>query len=200
MFLIGASGHAKVVIDCLSSQGIEVKGFFDRDPHVRSLKAVKVIGAHPSSDTNDTYLVSIGDNQTRKKVVDSLPFARFAKAIHASVIMSSDVQIQEGSVLMHGVIIQSSVQIGKHVIVNTNSSIDHDCMIEDFVHIAPKVALCGNVHVGEGTLIGVGASVIPNIKIGKWAIIGAGTAVYKDVPDYAVVVGNPGKIIRYTNE
>ena len=73
-------------------------------------------------------------------------------------------------------------------------------MVEDFAHIAPKVALCGGVKVGEGALLGVGVVVIPGIKIGKWSIIGAGSVVTKDVPDYAVVVGNPARILKYNHE
>ena len=73
-------------------------------------------------------------------------------------------------------------------------------MIGDFVHIAPKVALCGNVFVGEGTLVGVGAVVVPGIRIGKNCVIGAGAVVFRDVPDYGLVVGNPARLIKYTNE
>ena len=51
--------------------------------------------------------------------------------------------------------------------------------------------------VGEGTQIGINATIRQGINIGKWATIGAGAVIVKDVPDYAVVVGNPGKIIRY---
>ena len=96
-------------------------------------------------------------------------------------------------------VIQPNTTIGKHVIVNTSASIDHDNYIADFVHVAPKVALTGHVEVGEGSFIGAGAVVIPKIKIGKWCTIGAGSVVIKDVPDNAVVVGNPAKIIRYQN-
>ena len=67
---------------------------------------------------------------------------------------------------------------------------------EDFVHIAPNSTLCGGIRVGEGTLIGSGATIIPNISIGKWAVVGAGSVVVSDIPDYAVVVGNPGKVIK----
>ena len=72
--------------------------------------------------------------------------------------------------------------------------------LEDFVHIAPNTVITGNVNIGEGTQVGTGAAVIPGVKIGKWASIGAGAVIIEDVPDFAVVVGNPGKIIKYLNE
>ncbi|MFC0184902.1 DapH/DapD/GlmU-related protein [Pseudarcicella hirudinis] len=69
--------------------------------------------------------------------------------------------------------------------------------MEDFVHISPNACICGGVSIGEGTHIGAGAIVIQGISIGRWATIGAGAVIVKNVPDYAVVVGNPGKIIKY---
>ena len=81
-------------------------------------------------------------------------------------------------------------------IINTKASIDHDCIIEDFVHISPGAILCGNVQVGELSWIGAGSVIIQGIKIGKNVIIGAGTVVIHDVPDNVTIVGNPGKIIK----
>ena len=97
---------------------------------------------------------------------------------------------------MAGVVLQSGTKIGKHCIINTKASIDHDCIIDDFVHISPSVTLCGNIVVGEGTHVGAAATIIPNIKIGKWCVIGAGAVITKDVPDHSLVVGVPGKIIK----
>ena len=56
--------------------------------------------------------------------------------------------------------------------------------------------MAGNVAVGEGTQIGIGAAVIQGVTIGKWATIGAGAVIIEDVPDFAVVVGNPGRVIK----
>ena len=83
------------------------------------------------------------------------------------------------------------------VIINTAAIIEHDCNLEDFVHVSPSATLSGNVSVGTGTLIGTGAIVIPNIKIGNWCTIGAGAVIIDDVPDGATVIGNPAKIIKY---
>ena len=94
-------------------------------------------------------------------------------------------------------IINPSVSIGKHCIINSGTIIEHDCKIEDFVHICPGASLAGGVEVGEGSMVGIGSTVIQGIKIGKWATIGAGTVIVEDVPDFAVVVGVPGKIIKY---
>jgi acetyltransferase EpsM len=88
------------------------------------------------------------------------------------------------------------VFIGDHCIINTGVVVDHDCMINDFVHISPNATLCGNVTIGKGSWVGAGAIIIQGIKVGKNAIIGAGSVIIKDIPDNATVVGNPGKIIK----
>ena len=101
---------------------------------------------------------------------------------------------------MAGVIIQPGVKIGRHCIVNTGSCIDHDCIIDDFAHIAPKCGLAGGVSIGEGSFIGIGSSIVPNRAIGKWSIVGAGSVVIKDIPGYSTSYGIPAKPIMFHNE
>ncbi|MGC4130434.1 MAG: acetyltransferase [Bergeyella sp.] len=197
MYLYGASGHGKVVAEIAIENGISVDGFIDRN------KAIKTCLGFPVSDempleTKEIF-ISIGNNQTRKKIAQTLCENQFLNLIHPKSIISKSANLGAGTVVMAGATINAETKIGKHCIINTNSSIDHDCVIEDFVHISPNVALAGNVKIGEGTHIGIGACVIQGIKIGKWATVGAGAVIIKDVPDYAVVVGNPGKILKMNN-
>ena len=104
--------------------------------------------------------------------------------------------IDVGSVVMHNAVIQRNTKIGKHCIINTSSNVDHDCVIGDFVHLAPNTTVCGGVTIGSGTLVGAAAVIIPQISIGSNVTIGAGAVINKDVPDGATVVGNPGKIVN----
>ena len=98
---------------------------------------------------------------------------------------------------MAGVIIQPGTKIGKHCIINTGACIDHDVVIQDFVHIAPRCSIAGGVEIGEGTFLGIGTIVINNITIGSWSIIGAGSVVVKDLISNITAVGNPAHIIKY---
>lgn len=100
---------------------------------------------------------------------------------------------------MGGVVINADTAVGKHCIINTSASADHDCIIEDFVHISPHAALCGGVTVGEGAHIGTGAIIIPGKKIGAHSIIGAGAVVLRDIPPNVVAVGNPARVIKSVN-
>ena len=98
---------------------------------------------------------------------------------------------------MANAVINSSVKIGRHCIVNSGAVVEHDSIIKDFVHISLSATITGNVHIGEGTHIGAGAIVIPGVSIGKWVTVGAGAVILNDLPDFSVVVGNPGKVIKY---
>lgn len=192
MYLCGAGGHAKVIIDILEANDIKIEGLFDDDTSIKTLMNYPVFH---TEKLKGPLVISVGNNKIRKKIASTAGI-EFRTAIHPSAIISKYVHIDAGTVVMQGAIIQSCTNIGKHCIVNTSVSIDHECMIEDFVHISPHATLCGNVCVGEGTWIGAGVTVIQGIKIGKWSVIGAGSVVTKDVPDNVIAYGSPCKVIR----
>jgi len=197
VYLIGASGHAKVIVEILEKRGLYIGGLQDANPAITSLLGNDVHPELPDlfDPNDDELIISIGNNAIRKKLAESLAY-RYISAIHSSANISKRATIGKGTAIMAGVSINADVEIGKHVIINTNASIDHDCVLENYVHISPNAALAGNVTVGEGTHIGIGACIIQGINIGKWCTIGAGSVIIKDVPDGATVVGNPGRIIK----
>lgn len=200
VYLIGASGHAKVIIEILEQQEIYIGGLQDANPAITSLLDYDVYQEFPTffDSDDDKVIISIGNNAIRKEIATSVAY-KFISAIHPKATISKRAKIGEGSVIMAGVSINSNAMIGKHTIINTNASIDHDCILEDYVHISPNVALAGNVSIGEGTHIGIGACVIQGVKIGKWCTIGAGAVIIRDVSDGCTVVGNPGRIIRQSS-
>lgn len=193
MFLYGAGGHAKVIMDILKAEGKLVEALIDDNEGVDELMGVKVL--HNVNCEISPLIVSIGNNRIRRSIAEKVD-AVFGMAVHPSAIVSGSARIDVGTVVMQGVIIQACVQIGSHCIINTGASIDHECVIDDFVHISPRVTLCGNVHVGEGTWIGAGTVVIPGVKIGKWTVIGAGSVVDKDIPDGVLALGNRCEIVK----
>jgi sugar O-acyltransferase (sialic acid O-acetyltransferase NeuD family) len=196
IILVGGGGHAKVVADCLQSQGVKVKGFFD--PHDGNLLDLHCLGNYvPSLHPEIPVIIAIGDNNVRRRIAHHEVKHRYFVAQHPSTICSQYASIGEGSMILQGAIIQAGAKIGKHVILNTGSQVDHDCTLGDFVHIAPSAVLCGGVEVGEGTLIGANAVVRPKITVGVGVIAGAGAVIVRDVQDYAVVVGNPARVIKY---
>ncbi|MEP3836570.1 MAG: acetyltransferase [Algibacter sp.] len=202
--IYGAGGHSHVIKEVMRINGYEILDTFDDKPEqVHHASKNVAIGARENilnfPHEGAPVIIAVGKNSERAEISEFLN-CNYEKAIHQSAIISPTSKIGEGTVVFAGAIIQPNTEIGRHVIINTGASVDHDNIIGDFAHISPKAALCGHVEVGEGSHVGVGCVVIPKVKIGKWCTIGAGTIVLKDVPDYATVVGNPGKIIKIKNK
>ena len=193
--LFGGSGHAKVIADLIQLQGYTLGVVYDDNPEGKEINGTPVRCA-ADLEVKGPLIISIGSNEIRRLIAGRYP-VDYSTAFAPSAQISKSVQIDDGSVVMHGAIINAESKIGKHCIINTGASVDHECIVGDFVHCAPHSTLCGNVHVGEGAFIGAGVTVIPGIKIGKWATVAAGATVVSDVPDRAVVAGVPAKIIRY---
>lgn len=203
IILIGGGGHSRVVIDAIKNAKIfNIYGILD--PNLRkntTVSGVKVIGTDDmltmlfKKGIKNAFisLGSIGSYELRKKIYSNLRRIgfRLPVIIHPKTTIAGDVQLEEGAFIAAGAIINPGTKIGKNVIINTRASVDHDCEIGDFVHIAPGVTLSGSVKVKEGAHIGTGASVIQNIRIGKNAMIGAGQAVRKNVEDDAWHVDRP---------
>ena len=192
MILYGASGHGKVIKEIIEACGGQVEAFVDDNLSLDEYDGKMV---YHSAGGLDPIIVSIGVNATRKKIAEKLN-CHFGVAIHPSAVVSPSAKIGEGTVVMAGAVINAGAVIGKHCIINTGASVDHECVLGDYVHIAPHAALCGQVHIGEGTLMGVGSCAIPCMKIGSWTTVGAGAAVVRDVPDGVTVVGNPARVIK----
>ncbi len=196
-YIIGAGGHAKVIIEIIEEMGEKVLAINDNDPGKKELLNYLVSDVLPPKESN--VVIAIGNNRLRKKIAAESN-VQFGTAIHPKANLSSRCVIGNGTVVMAGATINSETVIGEHCIINTNASVDHDCILGDFVHVSPGASIAGSVAIGDGSHIGIGSSIIPGIKIGKWVTIGAGAAIIEDVPDHAVVVGVPGKIIKYNKD
>ncbi len=199
MNIYGASGHGKVIIDIAESINISIDQIFDDNKNIESLNDRSVVHTLNSCLLESDTIIAIGNNKIRKKVAESFTGNISNAIIHKSAIISPNAAIKKGTVVMPNACVNASAEIGEHCIINTASTIDHDCILGNYVHISPNAAIAGNVKINEGTHIGIGAVIIPGINIGKWVTVGAGAVIIRDIPDFAVVVGNPGKIIKYLN-
>ncbi|MBJ7881020.1 acetyltransferase [Gelidibacter salicanalis] len=207
--IIGASGHGGMLLDCIEKEAkYSVLGFLDsykeKDSYYSGLQILgneqdipKLIEEH------DLYgvIVAIGNNWTRKKMVDKLieitPDLNFVSTIHPSAVISRNVQIGKGTVIMPSAIVNSNSKIGDFCILNTNSSLGHDGTMEDYSSISSGVCTGGNLMLGGFSAISLGANVIENINIGTHSVVGAGAMVVKDVEEKTVVYGAPARFIRH---
>ncbi|MDG5467679.1 acetyltransferase [Deltaproteobacteria bacterium IMCC39524] len=202
IFVFGASGHAKVVIDIIEKQGdYEIAFLVDDDPSLKGQEffGYLIIGGKDDllsqADAASNAIVAIGNNQARGDVAAWLERQGFSltSAIHPSAKIGRNVSIGQGSVVMANVTINSATSFGKNTIINTCASVDHDCTLGDDIHIAPGATICGTVTIGNGSFVAAGATVIPNLTIGEDVTVGAGAVVIWDVPDCMTVVGNPAR-------
>ncbi len=200
MAIVGYSGHAYVIIDILLNAGRLVTAYCDAEEktinpyHLTYLgKEMEVIDKLRQFD----FFACVGHNGIREKIHTQL--SQFLgdpiNAIHPSAVISASVKMGEGVMIAANATLNPLVTLGRGVICNTSSSIDHECAVGDFCHIAPGAVLCGNVQVGRSTFIGANSVIKQGIVIGNNVTIGAGTVVIKDIPDNTTVVGNPAKTL-----
>ncbi|MES2919229.1 MAG: NeuD/PglB/VioB family sugar acetyltransferase [Pseudomonadota bacterium] len=203
VMVVGAGGHAKVVIDVLRAAGHEVAALFDDNAalHGQVFRGVPVLGAgadvvaHAAANGLWYFLVAIGHNVTRLGIGRRLEAAGLVglAAAHPSAVLAPGVVLGSGTVVMPGACINADTRIGAHGIVNTGARVDHDCALGDGVHLAPGVVLCGNVSVGELAFVGAGATVIPGMSVGARASVGAAAAVVRPVAADSKVRGVPAR-------
>ncbi|GAA4231950.1 hypothetical protein GCM10022291_05550 [Postechiella marina] len=212
ILIIGASGHAKVVIDIIEQQNTyKIVGLVDSFKQNKT-KLFKYLVLGKISDIPKLVkafdihgcIIAIGDNWTRNQVKEKItlvqPDLSFITAIHPNAIIGKGVTLGEGTVVMPGVIVNAKSEIGKHCILNTGCIVEHENKIGDFCSIAPSVTLAGNVSINHNTAISLGANVIEGVKIGKHSIVGAGALVNKHIGDFKVAYGIPAKEIRDRKE
>jgi acetyltransferase EpsM len=196
LMVIGAGGHAKVVVATAVAAGWEIAAILDDD---RARWGGQLIGHVISgpcerglADRGTKCVIAVGDNAVRRRLAMAAR-CQFARLVHPEAVVHASVHIGPGTVVFAGAVVQPDCVLGAHVIVNTSASVDHDCVLGDAVHVAPGARLAGAVQVGDEALIGIGAVVIPSIRVGTASVVGAGAAVVRNVPDRSVVVGVPAR-------
>ena len=206
VIVLGAGGHAKVVIDALKAAGADILGITDPDQgtHGQDILGVQVLGDDdmvkehgPDAVVLVNGVGSINVSDRRKDIFGRFKDGgyTFIPVIHPSAVIGGDVEIADAVQIMAGAVVQPGCRIGVNAIINTRASVDHDCVIGDHVHIAPGAVLGGGITVGDGSHIGTASSVIQNVRIGENVLVAAGAAVVTDFPDGARIAGVPATSI-----
>jgi len=197
IYLIGAGGHAKVVISTLRAAGFTLKAILDDDPHRHGDKLLGIPISGPLSTLEELgagqALIALGDNRTRRAVAERFAQIEWICAVHPHAMVDPTAKLGPGTVVFAGAVIQPDAIIGSHVIVNTGATIDHDCQIGDYAHVAPGSHLGGNVTLGAGALMGIGSAAVPGTDIGPWTTVGAGSVVIQNLPPNITATGIPAK-------
>ncbi len=200
VYVVGAGGHAKVVVSTLQAAGYTIKGLFDDDP-MKSGKSV--LGIPVRGSTAEFALlgprpavIGVGNNAARRKLAKQFEGLEWVTVVHPTAYVHPSVRLGWGTVVFAGAVIQPDTVVGSHCIINTAASVDHDCILGDYVHVAPGSHLAGGVVLGEGVFLGIGSSTIPGVKVGSWTVVGAGGVVVSDLMPGVLAVGVPASPMK----
>lgn len=208
IIIFGASGHGSVVLDCIEKEGkYKVIGFVDSfKKKGTKINDYLVLGSEydlPFIINNYNInggIVAIGDNWTRKLIVDRVlnivPDFNFINTVHPKAVIGKDVVLGCGNAFMPGAIVNANSTIHDFCIINTNASLGHDGIMESYASLAPSVCSGGNLRLGKFSAISLGVNVINGIEIGSHTIIGAGSLVVNSFGDNLVAYGSPAKVVR----
>ncbi len=209
VILVGAGGNAAEVRDYITfhnrikpNEPIEVLGFLDDndgfyqhygfdEPFLGRVHEHTIV---PEAE----YMFCFGNLKYKKELAERFKKegAKFFTFIHPTALISPSSKVGEGVLVSHNASLGPKVVIGDFNIINSRCTIGHDTIIGDFNFISPQVSLSGNTILGDSNMFGVNSATIPGIKVGNNNTIGAGTILTKNIEDYSLVVGVPGKVIK----
>ena len=206
VLIYGSGGHGRVILDILQNMtGVSVAGFIDDNACSEGEQAegVRVLGTSADlprlRSAGIRYIViAVGDNYIRARLFDHIIHEEFEpfNAIHPRTIISNDVVLGRGVVVMPGAVINTGTKIGDNACINTSASIDHDNRIGHHTHVYPGAILTGGVSVGDFSYIGTNATINPYLSVGEHVMIGSGAVVTSDIADCVTAVGIPARIIK----
>lgn len=207
--VIGAGGHARVLLDALRAADAAARYvLLDADPGRTGgkLDGIDILGTDallPALAREELvrFVVgvgSVGDNHARLRLFDQALSCGIAPLTvrHPAAIISPAAIVAEGSQLLAGSIVNPGAVVGANAIVNTCAVIEHDCVVGDHAHIATGARLSGSVRVGRGAHVGAGATIKQGVSLGDWSVVGVGAAVVKDVAPRMLVTGVPARVVR----
>lgn len=213
MVIVGAGGHARVVIDIASGhKDITIAAIVDNDPSLQGtcLDDIFVVGSDSvlfdlHRDGISHAALGVGalrqnriDLHYRQVLFEEVKQVGFdmVNLIHQSASVAKSVEMGCGILIGAQAVVNPGVKVGDNVVINTGVLVDHDCRVGNHVQLAPGSVLAGNVEVGEKAHIGAGATIIQSMRIGNKAVVAAGAVVINDVPDGTTVMGVPARIVN----
>ena len=204
LFIWGSGSHAKVLSDAArSTEQFQIAGFVDNTGRHHDLPQAGVLTHLDELRTQiekhgGRLIIGFGDRLKRRQLISELEAENieYATVAHASAQMLTGSHVDNGCFVAAGAVVGVDAAAGRHCIINTGASIDHDCQLGENVQVAPGCRLAGHVTVGCDTLIGIGAAVGPGVAVGANCVVGAGAVVISDLPDNVTAVGNPARIVR----
>lgn len=207
LILIGGGGHCKACIDVIEQEGrFEIKGIVDQEENIgKKVLGYDIIACDHDlkelAKSYDYFFITIGQLKSSKVRVKLFQLIKSLNKelpviISPRAYVSPHTTLGEGTIVMHGTIINAGAKIGCNSILNTKALIEHDACVGNHNHISTKAVLNGNVKIGDRCTIGSNATVIHEIEIANEIVIGAGAVVAHNLETAGIYVGVPAKKMR----
>lgn len=208
LIIIGCGGFGREVhdvVDAINEKKLtwNLLGYLDDRPEAVNVSRVesrdsKVLGGADwlmTAGHEVQFVIGIGTGKTRRIIDERLRSAGFTAAtlVHPAATLGHDVRIQPGVVICAGVRATTNISLGRHVHLNINTTVGHDCILKDYVTVNPLVAISGGVTIGAEAMLGTHSTILQNLAVGERSVVGAGSCVVKDVPSDTVVKGVPAR-------
>lgn len=200
LLIIGAGGHAKVVIDVARAAGFEPIAALDPAAVGEICNGVEVTGSDslaPEFFARGTRMaaVAVGDNRLRCRIAERLQAIGFTfpRLVHPSAVVSGSAKIGNGTIVMCNAVVNADASVGDFVIVNSAAIVEHDCVLGRGAHVAPGTRLGGGVRIGCCALMGIGSVARPRSTVGDYAVVGAGSTIISDIPAGCIAMGSPAR-------
>jgi len=208
VLIIGAGGHAKVVADALLASGREVLGFTSAEPNAvinsEVLPGLHMLGSDdvlrkfsPVEIDLVNGLGGVDCRGLRRQIQSRLESAGwfFSGVQHPTALISPFAKICDGVHLLAASVVQAGALIGAGSIINTAAVVEHDCVLGEFIHVAPHALICGNTQLGGDSHVGAGSTVVQGLILGPQTLIGAGAVVVKNFNGSGILMGVPARSV-----
>lgn len=207
--LVGAGGHARVVVEAMNARGRPLVGHVAADGHGSDSTIDGIsVGRWLGTDDAIADLIVAGHSfalglgfvdragaERRARILTALTDADLLTVVHDRSTVSPSASLGRGVFVAGAAFVGTSTRLGDGVIVNSGAVVDHESRLETNVHIASGATLSGSVSIGPDSLIGAGATVRQGVRIGSGVVVGAGAVVVADVADGVTVVGVPARAV-----
>jgi len=197
--VVGAGGHAKVVIAAMRAMGLRVDAVLDDNPGRwgEGFHGAPILGGvgELAGWPGVRAVITVGNNARRRDIAEAHPGVDWLTVVHPAAIVHESATLGPGAMVMWRAVVEPDVVVGAHAIINTGAAVCHDARVGDYAHVSVTSTLAGEAVIGRGVFLGMNACVIGTARVGDWATVGAGASVVRDIPAGATAVGCPARVV-----